>query len=178
MRSKLCILLASLGVCASATVGAADSVETAVWKTRKLENFTLPLVVNSENGPLQEASCDQIYDTAKVLLLHLGARASDMRADMRSCYGYSQQRSIDVSFSVLAPIKKPKDREAGPLVEGHWERVTLNGNCRFLADATRKILPLFTTANVKLISADDCARLGVGLYAQILKAPQAEASAP
>jgi hypothetical protein len=178
MRIRPLMLVAALGLVASATVGAADSTQTAVWKSRTLRHFTLPLVVNSENGPLQPASCDQIYNTARILLLQLGARASDMRADLRNCYAYTLQRSIDVQFFALAPLTKARDNAAGPLVEAHWQRVEVNGNCRLLADATKKILPLFTTANVKLISSADCERLGVGLYAQVLKDAQEQPSSP
>jgi hypothetical protein len=152
----------------------ANSNEAAVWELRKLKNFQLPLVVNSENGPLQEASCDQLYNTAKELLLQLGARANDIEADMRSCYAYTINRSIDVTFYVLAPSNKRLTKVPAPPVEANWQTVQLNGNCRLLEHATKVILPLFSTRNVKLISNEDCARLGVGLFAQVLKTPQQE----
>lgn len=153
-------------------------MQTAVWEPRSLRNFTLPLVVNSENGPLQMASCDQIYDEAKILLLQFGARASDMHADLRGCYAYTIERSIDITFSVLVPTKQTTNNAPGPLIEAHWQTVLLKGNCRLLENATKKILPLFTTSNVKLISSADCARLGVGFFGKVLAAPEEQASSP
>jgi hypothetical protein len=153
---------------------AAASNETAVWELRKLKGFQLPLVVNSENGPLQEASCDQLYNTAKELLLQLGARANDIEADLRGCYAYTINRSIDVTFYVLTPTDKRLTKVPAPPVEANWQTVQLNGNCRLLEHATKVILPLFSARNVKLISNDDCTRLGVGLYAQVLRTPQQE----
>jgi hypothetical protein len=153
---------------------AADSNETAVWELRKLKGFQLPLVVNSENGPLQEASCDQLYNTAKELLLQLGARANDIEADMRGCYAYTINRSIDITFYVLTPANRRLTKVLAPPVEANWQTVQLNGNCRLLEHATKVILPLFSARNVKLIPNEDCARLGVGLFAQVLKAPQQE----
>jgi hypothetical protein len=153
---------------------AANSSETAVWERRTLKGFQLPLVVNSENGPLQEASCDQLYNTARELLLQLGARANDIEADMRACYAYTINRSIDVKFYALTPANRRLTKVPAAPVEAMWQTVQLNGNCRLLENATKRILPLFSTRNAKLISNDDCTRLGVGLYAQVLKAPQEE----
>jgi hypothetical protein len=171
MRTRLLLIVAAVSLGASATVSAADSNQTAVWEPRTLRNFTLPLVVNSENGPLQMASCDQIYDEAKLLLLQLGARASDIRADLRGCYAYTIQRSIDVMFSALVPATpaaQAKNHASGPLVEAHWKTVLIKGNCRLLEDATKKLLPSFTTSDVKLISSADCAKLGVGFFGKVL----------
>jgi hypothetical protein len=179
MRTRILLLIATAGLGASAAVAAADSVQTAVWEPRTLRHFTLPLVVNSENGPLQMASCDQIYDEAKLLLLQLGARASDIRADLRGCYAYTIERSIDLTFSVLVPTAQttPTTTNArGPLVEAHWKTVLLKGNCRLLEDATKKIVPLFSTSDVKLISSADCAKLGVGFFGKVLTAPEEQSS--
>jgi hypothetical protein len=43
------------------------------------------------------------------------------------------------------------------------------GDCAFLKYATIKILPLFATKDVKLIPTEVCAKVGVGLRAQLLK---------
>ena len=184
MRTRLLLIIAAASLGASAVVSAADSHQTAVWEPRTLRHFTLPLVVNSENGPLQMASCDQIYDEAKLLLLQLGARASDIHADLRGCYAYTIERSIDVTFSVLVPTTQTTqttqttNNAPGPLIETHWKTVMLKGNCRLLEDATKKIVPLFTTSDVKLISSADCAKLGVGFFGKVLVAPEEQASSP
>ncbi len=176
MRTRLLLLIAAAGLVASVAVAADDSSQSAVWEPRTLRHFTLPLVVNSETGPLQEASCDQIYTEAKILLLQLGARASDIRADLRGCYAYTIDRTIDLTFSVLVPTTQTANKTPGPIIEAHWKTVLLKGNCHLLEDATKKIVPLFTTSNVKLISSADCAKLGVGLYGKVLVASDEQAS--
>lgn len=172
MRTHPLMLIAAASLVASTAVAAADSNQTAVWEARALRHFSLPVTVNSET------SCDLIFDEAKLLLQQLGARASDIRADLRGCYAYTPERSIDVTFSVLVPTKQTSDNAPGPLIEAHWKTVELKGDCRFLQNATKKILPLFTTSNVKLVSSADCARLGVGLFGKVLVAPEEQASSP
>jgi hypothetical protein len=61
MHIRPLLLIAAASIVSSAAVVAGDSNQSAVWEPRTLPHFTLPLVLNSENGPLQEASCDQIY---------------------------------------------------------------------------------------------------------------------
>ena len=148
-----------------------DSNQGAVWERRTLLKFTHPLTINSETQGWREVSCDQIYNSVRDLLLQLGARASDMTVDERACYAYSRVRSIDVRFSVLAPSGSTRGNIAGPAAEARWETVAMKGNCPYLQYITKTVLPLFSTRNVKLISTADCARFGVGLYAQVLKAP-------
>jgi hypothetical protein len=178
MRTRLLMLTAAVGIVAAAAVAAADVTQTAVWEQRTLQNFTLPLVVNSENGALQPASCDQLYTAAKLLLLQLGARESDMRVDQRGCQAYTTTRSIDVIFWALALAKDTTSNTAGPLIAAHWETVRLSGNCSVLQEATRKILPLLATSEVRLISSADCAKIGVGIYGKVLKAAAQPESSP
>jgi hypothetical protein len=84
-------------------------------------------------------------------------------------------KSIDVTFSVLAPIDTTA-KAAGAPVAAHWQTVQLGGSdvqlgdCAFLKYTTLKVLPLFSTRNVKLIPPDVCAKVGVGLHAEVLKA--------
>jgi hypothetical protein len=101
--------------------------------------------------------------------------------DLRGCYAYTIERSIDVTFSVLVPTAQttPTATNArGPLIDAHWKTVLLKGNCHLLEDATKRILPLFSTSDVKLISSADCARLGVGFFGKVLAAPDDQASSP
>lgn len=177
MRSALLVIVLALGLIGSA-IAAEDPSQPAVWVQRTLPAFTHPLVVNSQTMGLREASCDQLYERAKTLLTQLGMRESDFKVDSRPCYAYSRQRSIEVTFSVLVPTDQAGNAAAGPVVEAQWQTVALKGDCAFLEYATKIVLPLFTTRNVKLISKDDCAKLGIGLYAQILQAPQATAASP
>ncbi len=170
MRTAFLSLL-GVGLIGSATVLGAQASPGAIWAPRQLLHFTHPLVVNSETMGLREASCDQLYQDARSLLLQLGARASDIRIDQRGCHAFTKEKSIDVKFAVPVLPDSPGTRAAGPEFEAHWQTVALKGNCAFLQYATRTVLPLFTARNVKLISAADCERVGVGLYAQVLMAP-------
>jgi len=87
-------------------------------------------------------------------------------------------RSIDATFSVLTPTDSTLKPGVGAPVEAHWQMVELGGadvglgDCAFLRYATIKLLPLFATKDVKLIPTEVCAKVGVGLRAQVLKAPQ------
>lgn len=177
MRTLMLALVtaAGLGLAATAVADgkltqtvATASDQPSVWQQRELRHSSYPLVVNSETMGLREVSCDQLYDTVHTLLKQLGA--THIKVDQRPCQSYSSVRSVDVSFSVLTPVDAGANHAAKPVVDGHWETLALKGNCTYLQYATKKILPLFTTRNVKLIPDADCAKLGIGLYAEVLKA--------
>jgi hypothetical protein len=51
-------------------------------------------------------------------------------------------------------------------------------DCAYLRYATEKVLPLFSTREVKLIPRDVCGQHDVGLRAQVLKLTQQLAAAP
>jgi len=57
-------------------------------------------------------------------------------------------------------------------------RQTTLVDCSYLEYVTKKVLPLFTTRSVKLISPADCAKIKVGLSAQVLMPPQQVATSP
>src|SRR3984885_14455646 len=105
MRTPLLILIAAVGLIGAVTAAAADSTQTAVWTQRKLLHFVHPAVINSETGEWTDISCDQIYDNVNFVLRQLGARASDIVVDQRPCHTSGLLRSIDVTFSVLAPTE-------------------------------------------------------------------------
>jgi hypothetical protein len=158
----------------SAPDGVAPS-QTAVWTARKILAFSPPSTYVPANGyetNTSSLSCDQIDDRAKFLLRQLGAR--DISFDDRDCRtkGKNEIVTIDLAFSVLTPTGMAGVTAAGAPVIAHWQTVALKGadigNCAFLYYVTRKVLPAFSTKNVKLIPTADCARIGVGLYAQML----------
>jgi len=170
VRTPLLMLLASLALAGSA---AAD--QTATWTERKLLHFSPPALYVPENGYLTNThfiSCDQLIDRVTFVLQQLGARPGAV--DQRGCHkGNGMVKSIDVTFSVLAPLDATP-HNYGPPIPARWQTVELSGSdsgrdCAFLRYATIKILPLFPARNIKLISPDDCARLGVGLRAEVLK---------
>jgi hypothetical protein len=74
---------------------------------------------------------------------------------------------------VLAPIGKTGKDAGGPSVEARWQTVQLSpGDCDYLEYVTGKVLPLFSTREVKLIPKAGCEKYGVGLSAQVLKPVQ------
>jgi hypothetical protein len=193
MRTQLLSIIATIGLVGAAAVAAADSpaagsTQTATWAQRKLLAFSPPADYVPANGYETNThfiSCDEIISRVTFVLQQLGARADDIVVDQRDCRrGGPLARSIDVSFSVLAPIETVSKDVAGPPLEARWRIVQLGGtdtgmgDCAFLRYVTIKVLPLFTTRNVKLIPAADCVRLKVGLRAEVLKMPQRQADSP
>jgi hypothetical protein len=194
MRTPLLMLVAAIGLVAAATTAAAatpttaaaDSTQTATWTQRTLMRFSPPSNYVPPNGYLSNThflSCDELIDRMKFLLSQLGAR--DIVVDQRDCRrGGVLVRSVDVTFSVLAPIDNTLKAGAGAPVEAHWQTVELGGadvglgDCAFLRYATIKILPLFATKDVKLIPTEVCAKVGVGLRAQVLRPTQQLAASP
>jgi hypothetical protein len=195
------ILIAALGLVGAAsaevaataaatvpTSNAAEASQTATWTRRRLLHFSPPPIYVPANGYLTNThfiSCDELIDRVKFVLVQLGARADDFVVDSRGCYhGAGTVKSVDVTFSVLAPIDNTGKNSPGAPVTAHWQIVELAGadtglgDCAFLKYATNKILPLFATREVKLISSADCARFGVGLRAQVLKLSQQQPTSP
>ncbi len=196
MRNQVLILITALGLGAIASAvapavarasDAADSNQTATWAQRKLLRFSPPAVYVPENGYATRnhyLSCDQMIDRVRFVLEQLGARVDDMRVDDRDCrLGGTTIRSIDVMFSSLEPVDSTGRNITGPPLAVHWQTVTLSGadtglgDCAFLKYASDRILPLFVTREVKLISPEVCAKVGVGLRAQVLKLSPSAAAA-
>jgi hypothetical protein len=113
------------------------------------------------------------------VLRQLGARPTDVVVDERPCYASASLRSIDVTFSVLAPTGNTAINPSWELVPAHWKTVELQGDCRFLEYVTQKVLPLISTKDAKYISMNDCNRLGgIGLYAKVLVPTPSPAASP
>jgi hypothetical protein len=171
MRTQLLIGIATVGLVVSAVVAAADSSQSALWTPRKLSQFSPPFTPD-----VPDSSCDRIIDRVRLVLLKFGARESDMQLDARRCYA-GPGPSVDVSFSALAPAARTGNNATTATVDARWQTVQLSGdvennaglaNCSYLRYVTMKVLPLFATRNVKLISLADCATVDVGLSAQVL----------
>lgn len=112
--------------------------------------------------------CDSTYDRVRNVLLQLGARPSDLVVSELHCPAPNGAASIDATFSVLAPLDAEAKDAAGVAVNAHWQTIQLQGSCIFLFYVTRKILPLFSTRNVKRIPQEFCAKYHLGLRADIL----------
>jgi hypothetical protein len=173
MRSRLLFLIVAAGLAGSAP--AADTSQTGVWTYRELQ-FLGPAYlspgVRDSGEPLQlsQTSGDQLFAEVSFVLRQLGARRIDL--DSRGCWPLKLRPCVDVKFAVLATDDESGKHALSAPVGARWQTVTLGGNCALLEQATKAILPLFATRNVKLISKDDCERLRVGLRAEVLKPSQ------
>jgi hypothetical protein len=194
MRIQLRMLIATIAVFLSAAAAAAEtatavapvgptqSSQTAVWVTRKLQNFGVP-----HAGWPNGASCDDLAGELRSLLLQFGARASDLHIDERGCpRNEGQLTLIDATFTVIVPPEKTVNNSAGTLADARWQIVELRTgrpdkpvterflsggdyrDCSYLEYVTKTVLPLFAARDVKLISKEICDKTGVGLRAEVL----------
>jgi hypothetical protein len=190
MRIPRLMFIATIGLIASASteaapvawpaldarvlpVNAPDSTQPAIWTPRKLQNFGI--IITDDTTRDRGVSCAWLGPIVKGVLLRLGARASDLDVDERNCKTDGGLASIDATFSVLASNEKSIENAAGVAVPARWQIIEFtegHGNCDFLNYITKKVLPLFSTRDVKLISQADCRKFGVGLRAQVLMPPQ------
>ena len=184
---RICLLLiASLSViscgaaiaetpsaAASPPAGAAASNVLATWEPRTLKNFATMV------GP----PCDDLIKYVRFTLLSLGAH--DVHIDQRGCRGPSGLvRSIDATFWVLAPVSKSIDQASGHMIAARWQTVEIQAatnwdfsTCGSARYVTLKVLPMFSTRDVKDISTAACDKFGVGLRAQVLVQAQPLADA-
>jgi hypothetical protein len=181
MRIRLLLLIAAAVLVTFAVADASDtagaavlpsdsgvSSQTAVWAQRKVRF----VYVRFRNF----GDCNLLHDRVKFVLLQLGARASDLDVNTRTC-DYPGRPGIDATFSVLTPTAEGENSAAGGLVEAHWQAVELKAGdpgeildaCVFLRAVTQQILPLFPIRQAKLISRADCERTDVGISVQTLK---------
>ncbi len=133
-----------------------DSSQSATWAPRKVHIVF-------------RGTCDQTYDLLRATLLRLGARARDLEIDQRTCPAPNGAASLDATFSVLVPTDATGPSAGGESVQAQWQTIELRGNCIVMAYFTRRILPLFSTRNVKLVPHDVCEMLHIGLRAELLK---------
>jgi hypothetical protein len=193
MRTQILMFIAAIGLIGSATAAppgtegaaaVATSIQPATWIKRKLVRFSPPNVYVPANGYASNThfiSCDEIINRLNFVLLQLGARPDAIVVDQRDCRrGDSMTKSIDATFWVPAPTDGTDNVASGAALAARWQTVELGGasmglgDCAFLQYVTYKIVPLFTARDIKLISPADCARLGVGLRAEVLKAPHVQ----
>ncbi len=127
--------------------------------------------------------CDDLIKYVRFTLLSLGAH--DVHIDQRGCRGPSGLvRSIDATFWVLAPVSKSVDQASGHTIAARWQTVEIQAatnwdfsTCGSARYVTLKVLPMFSTRDVKDISTAVCDKFGVGLRAQVLVQAQPLADA-
>lgn len=183
----LLLIFTSLGLISSAAVIAdtpsvaasppdgAAALEVATWQPRTLKDF----------GTIDTASCDGLVAHVRFVLLQLGAR--DLHIDQRGCTDVTHNsfivafRSVDATFSVLTPANKSDGKARGDIVEARWQTVEMHPGdmegCGYLKYVTQRVVPLFATREVKLISDAACNKTDVGLRAQVLMPAQPLADA-
>ena len=184
MRISL-LIFASLGlICSTSDFAQAPSAatsltahagglgEVATWEPRTLKGF----------GKLVGASCDDLVEQLTFVLQNLGAR--DLKIDQRGCV--RRETSVDATFSVLARENKSDVNANVAMIEARWQIVEIKINppghlafsdCAGLRYITQKVLPLFSTRDVKLISNSVCNKTDVGLRAEVLVPVQQSADA-
>jgi hypothetical protein len=197
MRIQLLILLVTLNLVASARAavatpaattgspsGPAEAGQTATWTPRKLVNFAPSVVKSLADGPL---TCDGLVGDLRLALLQLGARESDLHIDERGCRA-GNHWGVDATFVVLASADGTGKNAADVVAEARWQTVELRTErvdrlesrhglafvrtCDYLEYLTKKVLPLFSVRDVKLIPAAVCEKTDVGLRAQVLMPAQ------
>jgi hypothetical protein len=179
MLTRILIPLALVGLLSCATARAADPSQQAVWVQRELRfigpDYLSPEVRNS-GEPLQltPTSNEQLYEQVTFVLRQLGARS--IVRDMRGCWQAGARPCVAMTFKVLAP-NGTAGGEAETPVQAHWQPVQMGGDCALLQEATRSIVPLFSSRNIKLIPVSTCEKINVGLRADVLKPSQEDVAA-
>ncbi|MGH8298254.1 MAG: hypothetical protein ACRES6_03085 [Steroidobacteraceae bacterium] len=177
--SRLVVAAAATTVLAAvpALAAAQDSV-AAVWVPKKLE-FVY-------QGFGTRYSCDGLRAEIRSMLRKLGAQALEVR-EMPCSTGAgvpSPYPSIWVKMRVLVPASSAeaaKAESAGAPLRAHWQKVVLlrsslhdAGNCQLMEQFKQRLLPLFTTRNIKYSA--DCVpyqpNLDAHLSAEVLMPPK------
>jgi hypothetical protein len=124
----------------------------AVWKTQELRFDYV--------GFTSRYSCDGLRDKVESVLLLLGARR-DLKVSSFGCSRMGAPEplpSLNIKISTLIPAAQGDAKDA---VEARWKSVSLGGvgrltggDCELAEQIRAKILPVFTSRNLK--SQTDC----------------------
>lgn len=122
--------------------------------------------------------CQGLTDQMRDILLQLGARKSDLDVRETGCTsGFDQPThfpGVAGTVSVLEPVvlaQVAQPPNAAGTVAAHWQPVEVkldrpgrdaNGQCELLQQVKLRVLPLFTTRNVRLDSVCSPRQLLVG----------------
>ncbi len=147
------------GAAGDATSGSADDVsgtapgtpQEARWVKKKI-NFTY-------QGFTTRYSCQGLRDKVRDVLLQLGARKSDLNVHEIGCTTNIGRPdpfpTVGGTFFVLEPASSSTEHA----VHAEWQTVNVRvgtpgldtaGQCELVEQVRQKILPLFTTRDVKL----------------------------
>lgn len=135
------------------TWAAASEPQPAVWRTQEL---TFDYI-----GFTTHYSCDGLRDKIEQVLSLLGARKGDLTVTPYPCSRPGRPEplpSVHIKVSILKPAEAAG---AGGAVEAQWKTVNLAGadkltpgDCELADQIKAKILPMFSTRNLK--AQTDC----------------------
>jgi hypothetical protein len=150
MNSRICrfvTLALTFGTSAMACAASTDERQAAIWKSQQL---TFDYV-----GFTSHYSCEGLRDKVEDALLALGARR-DLVVTAYSCSGMGRPEPFPGVRITLSTLKLAPEGAADSTVEARWKTVNLAGpgklspgDCELAEQIRDKILPLFTTRNVK-----------------------------
>jgi hypothetical protein len=145
-------LLLACALLEPARSAAREEVVPVVWKTQELRFDYF--------GFTSKYSCDGLRDKVEGVLLRLGARR-DLEVRPFGCSRMGAPESLpslQIKISTLIPAGQGDAKDA---LEARWETVSLggvgkltSGDCELADQIRTKILPLFTSRNLK--SQTDC----------------------
>jgi hypothetical protein len=157
----LCLAVIAVGggvAGAASPASPATDVQTARWVAKQLR-FTYM-------GFTTHYSCDGLSDQVRSVLLQLGARPRDLKVHPVGCVRNlgrpEPSPSVEANFSVLEPIAgKGAASAGGASLAAHWRTVDVMlarsaldqaGQCELLEQVRQRIVPLFSTRNVRFRS--------------------------
>ena len=145
---RLAILLLVIDTFGSACAATIEKPQLAIWKTQEL---TLDYV-----GFTSHYSCDGLRDKVEQVLILLGARKDDLTVTPYPCSRAGRPEPLP-SVRIKVSALRPADAAAASgAVEAQWKTVNLAGadkltpgDCELAEQVRDKILPLFSTRNLK-----------------------------
>jgi hypothetical protein len=152
MAAAALLLAAPVGAAAEGTGGAPGS-ESAVWAPQELRFLY--------QGFTSTYSCDGLEAKVRKVLLELGAR-KDLTVRQFGCsspFGVPDPfPAVTIKMNVLKPAGASGTAADAASVPAHWQSVEVRldrdpvwqaGDCELLEQIKQRILPLFTTRNVR-----------------------------
>ncbi len=170
--------VAAAALASFAAQASASGVESAVWVQKK--------VFFIYHGFTTNYSCEGLQDTVTSVLLQLGARKSGMSLRQTGCAGGFNVPSPNPGVSGSFYVLEPASSSTPNAVDAEWQTVNVHigsadasstgrgkaGTCELIDQVKQKILPLFTTREVKFDShcfPNTLSIKGSALQAQVLK---------
>ncbi len=140
-------LLLAVGWVGSAWAAATEEQQPAVWTTQEV---SLDYV-----GFTSHYSCEGLRDKVEQALIILGAR-KDLTVTPHSCPRTGRPDRLPSVQIKVSTLKPAMSADSGGAVQAQWKTVSLAGadkltpgDCELAEQIRGKVLPLFTTRNLK-----------------------------